>query len=213
MPGAQSAGMPACCHLLRWWMLQERPRLAPREKHHGDVIARERAFSVFVTIGVRGDRNSGRLRPSQPWYQSLDQQVDALIAAGVDGSRIYSDKLSGVSTREQVGIDRLGRNAAEVTTSIGECGERGIVMRSLREESTRPTLRGGWWPASKQVWPSLNWSWARGQSIGRPKALDKSKVELARRMHASAEPASIIAKSLGVSRATVYVRRTHCVGS
>lgn len=34
-------------------------------------------------------------------HQSLDQQVDALIAAGVDGERVYSDKLSGTSTREQ----------------------------------------------------------------------------------------------------------------
>jgi DNA invertase Pin-like site-specific DNA recombinase len=45
---------------------------------------------------------------------------------------------------------------------------------------------------------------ARGQAIGRPKALDNSKSELARRMHASGEPASTIAATLGVSRATVY---------
>lgn len=45
---------------------------------------------------------------------------------------------------------------------------------------------------------------ARGQSIGRPKALDDSKTALARRMHASGEPASTIATALGVSRATVY---------
>ena len=45
---------------------------------------------------------------------------------------------------------------------------------------------------------------ARGQSIGRPKALDKSKANLARRMHSSGEPASTIAAALGVSRATVY---------
>jgi DNA invertase Pin-like site-specific DNA recombinase len=45
---------------------------------------------------------------------------------------------------------------------------------------------------------------ARGQSIGRPKALDNSKAELARRMHTSGEPASTIAATLGVSRATVY---------
>ena len=32
-----------------------------------------------------------------------------------------------------VGIDRLGRNAAEVMTTIRELGERGIVLRSLRE--------------------------------------------------------------------------------
>ena len=45
---------------------------------------------------------------------------------------------------------------------------------------------------------------ARGQAIGRPKALDKSKAELARRMHVNGEPASTIATTLGVSRATVY---------
>lgn len=45
---------------------------------------------------------------------------------------------------------------------------------------------------------------ARGQAIGRPKALDKSKAELARRMHASGEPVSMIATTLGASRVTVY---------
>jgi DNA invertase Pin-like site-specific DNA recombinase len=45
---------------------------------------------------------------------------------------------------------------------------------------------------------------ARGQSIGRPKALDQSKVALAQRMHASGESAGSIAATLGVSRATVY---------
>ena len=45
---------------------------------------------------------------------------------------------------------------------------------------------------------------ARGQHIGRPKALDKSKASLAQRMHASGESASTIAAALGVSRATVY---------
>jgi DNA invertase Pin-like site-specific DNA recombinase len=34
-------------------------------------------------------------------HQSLDQQVDALTAAGVDATRVYIDKLSGTSTREQ----------------------------------------------------------------------------------------------------------------
>jgi DNA invertase Pin-like site-specific DNA recombinase len=45
---------------------------------------------------------------------------------------------------------------------------------------------------------------ARGQSIGRPKALDQSKVALAQRMHAGGEAATTIASALGVSRATVY---------
>src|ERR1700742_1222746 len=85
-------------------------------------------------------------------HQSLDQQLDALTTAGVDPDRIYRDKLSGTSTREQrpglaalldyarpgdaivvVGIDRLGRNAAEVMTTIRELRDREIVLRSLRE--------------------------------------------------------------------------------
>ena len=45
---------------------------------------------------------------------------------------------------------------------------------------------------------------ARGQSIGRPKALDQSKMALAQRMHASGESANAIAATLGVSCATVY---------
>ena len=45
---------------------------------------------------------------------------------------------------------------------------------------------------------------ARGQSIGRPKALDKSKTALAQRNRAAGESASTIAATLGVSRATVY---------
>src|SRR6201985_1281735 len=87
-----------------------------------------------------------------PGHQSPDQQVDALTAAGVDSARVYCDKLSGTLTRERrpglaalldyaregdaivvAGIDRLGRNAAEVMATIRELGERGIVLRSLRE--------------------------------------------------------------------------------
>jgi DNA invertase Pin-like site-specific DNA recombinase len=45
---------------------------------------------------------------------------------------------------------------------------------------------------------------ARGQQIGRPNALDAAKMALAQRMHASGESASTIARTLGVSRATVY---------
>ena len=45
---------------------------------------------------------------------------------------------------------------------------------------------------------------ARGQAIGRPKALDASDAALARRMHDSGESATTIAKTLKVSRATLY---------
>jgi len=169
-------------------------------------------------------------------HQSLDQQVDALVAAGVEGNRVYSDKLSGTSTRQQrpglaallgyaregdaivvVGIDRLGRNAAEVMTTIRELGERGIVLRSLREgiDTSNATGRmvAGVLASLAELELELGKERrtaardarrARGQSIGRPKALSDEKVALARRMHDSGESATTIATTLGVSRATVY---------
>src|SRR5271168_5235531 len=147
-------------------------------------------------------------------HQSLDQQVDALTAAGVDTDRVYSDKLSGTSTREQrpglaalldyaregdaivvVGIDRLGRNAAEVMTTIRELGQRGIVLRSLREGVDTATAAGRMVAGvlaslaelelelgKERRTASRDARRARGQAIGRPKALDLSKVALAQRM-------------------------------
>ncbi len=169
-------------------------------------------------------------------HQSLDQQVDALTGAGVDANRVYSDKLSGMSTREQrpglaalldyaregdaivvVGIDRLGRNAAEVMTTIRDLGERGIVLRSIREGIDTSNASGRMVAGVLASLAELELELgrerrtaardarrARGQSIGRPKALDQSKVALAQRMHTSGESASTIASTLGVSRATVY---------
>jgi DNA invertase Pin-like site-specific DNA recombinase len=169
-------------------------------------------------------------------HQSLDQQLDALSAAGVNPDRIYRDKLSGTSSREQrpglaalldyarpadaivvVGIDRLGRNAAEVMTTIRELRDREIVLRSLREgiDTSNATGRmvAGVLASLAELELELGRERraaarearrARGQHIGRPKALDEKKAALALRMHASGESASTIANTLGVSRATVY---------
>jgi DNA invertase Pin-like site-specific DNA recombinase len=169
-------------------------------------------------------------------HQSLDQQMDALTAAGVDAARVYTDKLSGTSTRQQrpglaalldyarqgdaivvVGIDRLGRHAAEVMATIRDLGERGIVLRSIREgiDTSHATGRmaAGVLASLAELELELGRERrsearearrARGQSIGRPKALDASKAALAQRMHANGEAATTIAATLGVSRATVY---------
>src|ERR1700737_5022239 len=143
-------------------------------------------------------------------HQSLDQQVDALTAAGVDTARVYSDKLSGTSTREQrpglaalldyaregdaivvVGIDRLGRNAAEVMMTIRELGEHGIILRSLREgidTSNAGRMVAGVLASLAELELELGRERraaardarrARGQSIGRPKARDHSRMALA----------------------------------
>lgn len=169
-------------------------------------------------------------------HQSLDQQNDALSAAGVRAKDIYTDKLSGTSTREQrpglaalldyarpgdtivvVGIDRLGRNAAEVMTTIRDLGQREIVLRSLREGIDTSTAAGRMVAGVLASLAELELELgrerraaardarrARGQHVGRPKALDADKAALARRMHTSGEPVKTIAETLGVSAATVY---------
>jgi DNA invertase Pin-like site-specific DNA recombinase len=116
-----------------------------------------------------------------------------------------------------VGIDRLGRNASEAMTTIRELGERGIMLRSLREgiDTSNATGRmvAGVLASLAELELELGRERrsaarearrARGQHIGRPKALDASKAALAQRMHASGENASTIAATLGVSRATIY---------
>ncbi|WP_372509608.1 recombinase family protein [Mycobacterium alsense] len=169
-------------------------------------------------------------------HQSLDAQADALTAAGVDSERLYSDKLTGTSTREQrpglvalldyarpgdtivvVGIDRLGRNAAEVMTTIRDLGERGIVLRSLREgiDTSNATGRmiAGVLASLAELELELQRERraasraarkVRDMPIGRPKKLDASKAALAHRMRESGEPVPTIAEALGISRATVY---------
>jgi len=169
-------------------------------------------------------------------HQSLDQQLDALAAAGVEAEHIHTDKLSGTSTREQrpglaallayarpgdaivvVGIDRLGRNAAEVMTTIRDLGKRDIVLRSLREGIDTGTAAGRMVAGVLASLAELELELgkerrsaardarrARGQHVGRPKALDQSNADLARRMHAAGEPVKTIAATLGVSAATVY---------
>lgn len=198
-----------------------------------ELLIQTHPMSATATIATGVQLGYARVSTG---HQSLDQQIDALTAAGVESDRIYSDKLSGNSTREQrpglaglldyarpgdaivvVGIDRLGRNAAEVMTTIRELGERDIVLRSLREGIDTSNAAGRMVAGVLASLAELELELgrerrtaarearrARGQAIGRPKALDPSKAALARRMQASGEPVTTIATALGVSRATVY---------
>lgn len=94
-------------------------------------------------------------------HQHLEAQQDALTAAGVDPGRIYVDKLSGTSTKEQrpgltallnyarpgdtivaTGVDRLGRTAPEVMLTIKDLLAKDIIIRTLREGVESSTATG-----------------------------------------------------------------------
>lgn len=169
-------------------------------------------------------------------HQSLDGQLDMLKSAGVSDDRIYSDKLSGAGKRGDrpgltallgyvrtgdtimvVGIDRLGRDCAEVMQTVKTLRERDIRIVSLREgiDTSNATGRmiAGVFASLAELELELQRERkaaakaarkARGLDIGRPKALTSSQVRQARSLRDAGEPVPMIAETLKVSRATVY---------
>jgi DNA invertase Pin-like site-specific DNA recombinase len=166
--------------------------------------------------------------------QSTDQQIDALVAAGVDPERIYTDVLSGAKhdrpglaalldycregdTIVVVALDRLGRSLSHMVKTISDLQDRGVNLRSIREgiDFSTPTgrLQAAIFSAMAEYERELireraaaarQAAAARGRHVGRPRALNPSQAETARRMREGGFDITTIAKTLGVSRATVY---------
>lgn len=167
--------------------------------------------------------------------QDLAAQLDKLTASGVDQDRIYTDKLSGSAGTDRPGldaalsyaragdtlvvtaIDRLGRSVAEVSATIAELGERGIVVRALREglDTSTPTGR-----AVAAIMASLaelelelgrerrqasrEARVARGLPATRPPKLDRAARERLVRLYRAGEPVAELVGMFGVSRSTVF---------
>lgn len=164
--------------------------------------------------------------------QTTDQQRDALEAAGV--TRIFEDVVSGAKhdrpgltalmeyaregdTITVVALDRLGRSMTHVILTIEELQSRGILVRSLREgvDFSQPVgkMLAGIFAALAEYERALIRERAdaareaarkRGRQTGRPRALDKAKVDQAWRLREAGFTPSEIAATLSCSRATVY---------
>jgi DNA invertase Pin-like site-specific DNA recombinase len=93
--------------------------------------------------------------------QSVNQQHDAIAAAGISPDRVFADTASGCAGSDRpawsecmgwlregdhlvvVAVDRLGRSVREVATALHELTSRGVHVRSLREgvDTSTPTGR------------------------------------------------------------------------
>jgi DNA invertase Pin-like site-specific DNA recombinase len=93
--------------------------------------------------------------------QSVDQQQDAVAAAGIIPDRVFTDTASGRAGSNRPGwtecigwlregdqlvvvaVDRLGRSVREVAAALHELTTRGVHVRSLREgvDTSTPTGR------------------------------------------------------------------------
>jgi DNA invertase Pin-like site-specific DNA recombinase len=115
-------------------------------------------------------------------------------------------------------LDRFGRSLQELIELVGDLKERGVEFVSLRESIDTTT------PGGKLVFhvfgavakferdlvlertvAGLEAARARARRGGRPRALDKSRAKLARRLKAEGEHSmEEICSMLGVSRSTLY---------
>ena len=167
--------------------------------------------------------------------QDLSAQRDALRAAGVEAERIYTDTRSGATGTHRPGlaalldyardgdtvivtaIDRLGRSVAEVTRTIADLGQRGILLRALREGIDTATPTGRAVAAMMATLAELELELgrerraasrharrARGVPATKPPKLSPERQEQLRRLAATGEPVAELAAAFGIGRATAY---------
>lgn len=113
--------------------------------------------------------------------------------------------------------DRLGRDVPEMSNTIRELREKGVTVRALREglDSSTPVGEamlnlliavGGIELAygKERRAASRAARKARGQSIGRPRALTEAKAAQLVRLVQAGEPVAMAAEAFGISRASAY---------
>ena len=165
--------------------------------------------------------------------QNLELQNDALEKA--DCERIFTDKTTGVSDNKSGlenaldilrkgdtlvvwKLDRLGRSLSHLVELVNDLKEKGIGFRSLQEnidttsgvgklifhifaslaEFERDLIR-------ERTMAGLESARERGRLGGRPKALNKTKANLARKLHREKNmTVTEICETLGIGKTTFY---------
>lgn len=166
--------------------------------------------------------------------ESLETQRAALEAAGCDPAHIYPDTISGAQrdhpglasaigyarqgdTLVVTRIDGLGRNVRDAVMTIADLAERGINVQVLDPEldTSDPMnkavvhvmLAFAEWERDlliSRTREGVAHARAKGRVGGQRPKLTAEQVRLAQAAIASGQSVSAVARSLGVSRATMY---------
>lgn len=159
-------------------------------------------------------------------------QLDALGGAGCE--RIFTDKASGASSKRSelekclkaLGagdtlivwkLDRLGRSLHDLIGLLDGLKARGVAFQSLTEaiDTTTPTGRAMWQMVGilaelersliqERTKAGREAARARGVKMGRKVKLTSEQIAHARKLLEAGEHINDVAKSLGVSRRTLY---------
>jgi DNA invertase Pin-like site-specific DNA recombinase len=182
---------------------------------------------------IEAGRTHGYVRVSTA-KQSVDQQLDALVGAGVPAEHIYGDVRSGAKwdreglaelkkrlrsgdTLVVVALDRLGRSLSDMVALLGWLKENGVVLRSLRENIDFATPTGAMMAAIfaamaeyeralilERADAAREAARARGRQVGRPRSMTAQQRQKASDLLAAGWSRVKVAADLGVSRATLY---------
>lgn len=166
--------------------------------------------------------------------QDPASQLDAMAAAGVDRSRVFTEHASGaLDSRPELAkvlgllrpgdtlvvwrLDRLGRSTPHLIQTVTDLGECGIGFRSLTEAIDTTTSAGRLLfgilaslaaferdVTRERTMAGLAAARARGNVGGRPPTMTPEKLAIARQMLDAGTPKSVVAKTIGVSRPTLY---------
>lgn len=201
-----------------------------------EIDAAKIPFTTFMEQSSRASVTAGQrigYTRISTVTQTLDQQNDALAAAGV--SKTFSDIMSGArddrpglaalmayvregDTVVVWKLDRLGRNTLHILETVKALTNRDVKLISTSDgiDSSTPAGRmmigilGSLAEYERELIKERTAlkraaSRANGTKFGRPrKVLDESHIATARRMKDDGHTGRDIAKYLGVSRATLY---------
>jgi len=165
--------------------------------------------------------------------QKIDMQVDALKKAGCE--KIFSDIASGAKTeRKQLiealkhvrkgdvlvvwKLDRLGRSLKHLIHVVSELDDKGIGFKSIQENIDTTTnggklifhIFGALAEFEREIIrertkAGLTAARLRGRLGGRPKKMDKGKIEMAQTLYDKKTiPIKEICERLEISRGTLY---------
>jgi putative DNA-invertase from lambdoid prophage Rac len=179
--------------------------------------------------------------------QTVENQIREIEAAGfkVDASRVVSETVSGSSALEQrpgflrlldkleqddvlivTKMDRLGRNAIDVGTTVAKLADMGVRVHCLALGGVDLTSPAGRMTMGvinavaqferdlliERTQAGLARAKAEGTALGRPAALDDDQRAAVRAGLAAGASVSALARQLGTSRQTVMRVRDAVAG-